>query len=460
MRKLLLLSFVLAGVAIFIALRNGRQVVRPDLEVGAVPAVSANSEDSFRVGALGWNRFRGPNGFGVLDDTNIPLQWSSTENLAWSAALPGIGASSPVLTETRVFVTACEFERQPNGELAWIKRFVCCFERESGTELWKKEIDGKLPEDPYRGMGLPEHGYATNTPVVDEKHVYAFLGKSGVYCFDMEGNEVWQRAVGQDSNPKGWGSCSSLILCGDSVIVNAAEESNTIFALDRITGETNWEVDSPSLNYAFSTPAVVTTADGNLELVFVLVGEIWGLNPETGKLLWYAETPMAGNVSPCLIVQDDLIYSFGGYRSVGSLCVQAGGRGNVTDSHVKWTSRLTSYISTPVLLNEKLYWVDSSAKFYSQDARTGEMISRGRMKVDLSGSQPIYASALAIGGKIVLQTRRAGVLVMEADDDLTVLHQNILDNSLSNATPAADDGQLFLRSDSHLYCVQAPKDES
>ena len=132
----------------------------------------------------------------------------------------------------------------------------------------------------------------------------------------------------------------------------------------------------------------------------------------------------------------------------------------MTDSHVKWTSRLTSYISTPVLLNEKLYWVDSSAKFYTQDARTGEMISRGRMKVDLSGSQPIYASALAIGGKIVLQTRRAGVLVMEADDDLTVLHQNILDNSLSNATPAADDGQLFLRSDSHLYCVQAPKDES
>ena len=88
------------------------------------------------------------------------------------------------------------------------------------------------------------------------------------------------------------------------------------------------------------------------------------------------------------------------------------------------------------------------------------MIARGRMKVDLSGSQPVYASALAIGGKIVLQTRRAGVLVMEANDDLTVLHQNILDNSVSNATPAAGDGQLFLRSDEKLYCVQAPKNES
>ncbi|MEM7475926.1 MAG: PQQ-binding-like beta-propeller repeat protein [Planctomycetota bacterium] len=455
MRRIVILFAVFGSITALTAIILFRPpaVVRPTLDAIGSQAVK-RSETSFQIGNLGWNRLRGPNGRGVIEDDKIPLEWDDEKNIAWKVELPGIGSSSPVLSDDRVFVSACEFDKQSNGELAWIKRYTLAYDRTDGTELWKHEIDGILPEDPFRGNGLPEHGYATNTATCDDAHVYFFLGKSGVYCFDLDCNEVWKKDVGRGSNPKGWGSCSSLILYDRLLIVNAAEESNAIIAFDKLSGDEVWRIDSPSLHYAFSTPALVEVED-SFELVFVLVGEVWGLNPATGKLLWYAQTPMAGNVSPTVLIEKDLVYCFGGYRSVGSICVQAGGRGDVTDSHVKWTSKLTSYVSSPILFKNRIYWIDSKSIYYCQDASTGDLIARGRSQ-SLGGPQPVYASVLAINGKIVLQSRHEGVLVMEANEDMTLLHQNqTKDTSTANATPAADNGQLFLRSDDYLICVAA-----
>jgi hypothetical protein len=190
--------------------------------------------------------------------------------------------------------------------------------------------------------------------------------------------------------------------------------------------------------------------------VIAVPGEIWGLNPRTGKLVWYAETSLTGNVSPSLILDGDTVIAFGGYRSSGSIAVRVGGKGDVTKTHVVWTSRNSSYVSTPVQFEGKLYWIDDRGTYYVSSAKNGELVTRLRVSNITSRDRPVYASAVAIGKRLYFQTRFDGLLVTEPGGELKVIAQNRFanDNSMCNATPAVDRGELYLRSDSHLYCVR------
>ncbi|MFN3191887.1 MAG: PQQ-binding-like beta-propeller repeat protein [Aureliella sp.] len=451
--SLLVPILVLAAIALRRIGNPFRSTIRPEMEVALVESGTDETPNKFAVGELGWNRFRGANGTGLVDDPSIPNVWNTEENLQWSTKLTGTGSSSPVIAGGRVFLTSCTYTRESNAEISELTRYVSAFDLETGDPLWEKTIEGFLPEDPYIGNGLPEHGYATNSPVTDGQRLYVFLGKSGVHCFNLDGEPLWNRTVGTGSNPKGWGSCASLILFDDLVIVNAAEESNAIIALDGESGEEVWRADSPDLNFAFSTPALAKSDGGELELVVALVGEVWGMNPRTGKLLWYAEVPISGNISPCVIVSNELVYIYGGFRQVGSACIEVGGRGDVTSSHVKWTSKMTSYISTPVLIGDQLFWADDRARCYCQDAKTGEQVARARMPGGLGG-RPIYASMINLNGNLLLQSRYDGTFIMEGNESFALVSHNKLgDKSMSNATPAAAGGRLFLRSDEYLHCV-------
>jgi len=289
----------------------------------------------------------------------------------------------------------------------------------------------------------------------DGNRVFAFLGKSGVLAFDMQGNKLWQTSVGTESGNRGWGTASSLILYEDLVIVNASEESQSILALNAATGEEVWKAVGSALELAYGTPILVKVDDTRTDLVIAVPGEIWGLNPRSGKLVWYAETLLTGNVSPSLILDGDTVIAFGGYRSSGSLAVRVGGTGDVTKTHVVWTSRNSSYVSTPVLLEGKLYWIDDRGTYYVSSAKDGELVTRSRVSNITSRDRPVYASAVAIGNLLYFQTRFDGLLVTEPGGELKVIAQNRFanDKSMCNATPAVDRGELYLRSDSHLYCV-------
>lgn len=436
--------------------RFGGAESRPALATSEQAEVSSAWTDDLKQ--LGWNRLRGSNGTGISTDTTIPLTWSESENLLWKTVLPGPGGSSPVLTEDYVFVTSYSgyaVEKYPPGDISKLQRHLSCLDRSSGKILWTKTVAAVQPESAYKGNGLPEHGYATNTPVTDGKSVFAFFGKSGVYAYDLDGNQLWERSVGEGLNQRGWGSCSSLITFNDLVIVNAAEEASALIALDKQTGEEVWRAESPRLPMSFTTPALVAVDENRTDLVIAVVGEVWGLNPATGQLLWYCESPIGGNVSPVTIVDQNLVYCFGGYQDEGCLCVEAGGQGDVTDTHVRWTSSETSYISSPVLHKSVLYWVGDDRIFYALDAETGELIEKTRVPSTLGGGKVTYASPVLINDNIFLQTRARGVVVFPASPDFELLAQNIWENdkSVSNATPAVDRGQLFLRTDTALYCV-------
>ena len=485
-----ILGLVIGGA--FFALRKtprsgaGRSTAhsqRPDIQTAEIPLVSRENSTDVKPdiattklvtststieppihpeSSNDWSRFRGPNGTGISMDAAIPIEWSDTKNLRWKTKLAGPGSSSPVLTDTHVFLTTYTGygeEDRSKGLMSQLKRQVHCIDRKDGKIAWSKNVDALLPEDPYQGMGIPEHGYSTNSPVTDGKSVFVFLGKTGVFAFDMAGNELWKVSVGTESGNRGWGTAASLTLYKDILIVNASEESQTIFGINKNTGEVIWKAPGAILELAYGTPIIARVNDDRDDLVIAVPSEVWGLNPNTGKLVWYVETKLTGNLSPSVIMDGETIYVFGGYRSSGSLAIKLGGNGDVTKSNTLWNSRNSSYVVTPVLHQDHLYWIDDQGMYFCVSAKTGETVDKQRVSGIKSGGRPVYASPIAINGKLFLQTRNSGLFVLDGTPKMTILKQNRFetDNSVFNATPAVSNGQLFLRSYSHLYCVMSDK---
>ena len=429
-------------------------------EIASAKLISAanRTETTIAESSLNWSRFRGPNGTGVSTDTAIPTEWSDTKNLRWKTRLPGPGSSSPVLTDKHAFLTTYTGygeEDRSKGQMSQLKRQIHCIDRTDGKITWSRTIDSVLPEDTYQGKGLPEHGYATNSMATDGKSVFAFLGKTGVFAFDLAGNELWKVSVGTQSGNRGWGTAASLVLYKDILIVNAAEESQTIYGINKKSGEVVWKAPGSVLELAYGTPVIVRVSDDRDDLVVAVPGEVWGLNPNTGKLVWFVETKLTGNLSPSVVPDGDTVYVFGGFNSSGSLAIKVGGKGNVTKTNTLWTSRNSSYVVTPVLHEGNLYWINDKGIYSCMSTKTGELTDKQRVPGIDSGGNPVYASPIAINGKMYMQTRTSGLFVLDGTPKLIVLQQNRFasDDSVFNATPAVSNGQLFLRSYTHLSCV-------
>ena len=331
-------------------------------------------------------------------------------------------------------------------------RYVVCADKQSGKQLWSKEIPVDYIEDSYRGY-IQEHGYASNTPVSDGEQLYVFFGKGGVYALDFDGNIKWNTIVGEQSSNRKWGSAASPLIYNDYVIVNAAEEARAIIALDKKSGQEIWRHDSRLLELAYGTPRKVMLKDGSTELVISAPSQIWAIDPDTGKTNWSAKTPMTGNVSPSVIVDGQTVYTFGGYRSAGSMSVRAGGKDDVSNSHVDWTSRTSSYVATPLLHSGNFYWIDDRGLANSSSASDGKEVYRERVK-GLTG-RPVYASPILIDGKIYAVTRRAGTIVYEPGANFTEISRNKFaeDDTDFNASPAVSENRIYLRSNKALYCV-------
>lgn len=404
--------------------------------------------------AADWTRFRGPNGTG-LGDAAVPLSWDDARNLVWKTPLPGPGSSSPVVQGSHVFVTCYSgYGAGAGGEPATLMRHLVCLDRETGKPRWQRDVAAELPEDSYQGY-LTEHGYASSTPAVDADAVYAFFGKSGVLAFDHDGRELWRVGVGKESGNRRWGSAASVVLHGDLVIVTAAEESQSIRGLDRKTGREVWKAEAAGLELTYGTPAVVRLGDGREELVIAVPEEVWGLDPTTGKIRWYATHALTGNVSPSVVVDGEVVYVFGGFRSAGSLAVRAGGTGDVTKSNVLWTSRTSSYVATPLLHDGHLYWIDDRGQAFCADAKTGEQVYRQRVEGITASGRPVYASPVLAAGRIIVPSRWSGTFVLPAEPRYEILAHNTFagDESDFSGTPAVADGRLYLRSGRFLYCV-------
>ena len=437
--------------------------------------------------AADWPQFRGVNGSGISSDAKpLPLHWSETSNLQWKLDLPGPGLSSPIVVGDRVFVTCWSgygTSREELGDLDKLKRHLLCIDRKSGKTIWDKSVPAVMPEDEYRGM-FAEHGYASHTPVSDGQRVYAFFGKSGVHAFDTDGNLLWSKNVGEDSDPRGWGTSSSLILYKDKLIVTASIESRTIFAFDKLSGNEVWRQQADGLDSTWGTPILVDLPDGGAELVLAVPYEVWGINPDTGKLRWYCKGADSDSFCSSAITHDGVVYTVEG-RGSGALAVRAGGKGDVSDTNVLWNVNDRGRISSPIWHEGRIYWISGKVA-RCLDGKTGERVYQARLKsseapdaAEEPVAEPVgrsrggfgggrggrggrmggqdYSSPVVQGNRMYYVTRAGEMYVLELGPEFKQLAVNRFanDDTDFNATPAISDGQLFIRSAKTLYCVSA-----
>ncbi len=391
--------------------------------------------------AADWTQFRGPDGSGVSAETDLPVQWSDTENLAWRTELPGYGASSPIALGANIYVT-CYSGYGTGGDAEKMEDLtlhVLCVKRTDGSVVWDTKVQPKLPEEER----VRDHGYAAPTPTTDGEFLYVFFGKTGVFKFDLAGKQIWQSDVG--SKTSGWGCGTSPVLFEHLVIVNASVESGSLVALDKSTGQEVWRAGG--MNSSWNTPHLVKLPNGQQELVVSVKDHILGFDPTTGKELWRCDG-IQDYVCPSVISHEGIAYVIGG-RSSKAIAVVAGGRGDVTDTHKLWEAKAGSNVASPIIHDGHMYWVsDRNSVAYCVRLSDGEILYSERFR-----DQP-YASATAGDGKIYIVTRNGGTYVLAATPEFTQLaHNKFDDRSTFNASPVISDGQIFMRSDRYLYCI-------
>jgi len=399
-----------------------------------------------------WRQFRGPSGTGITSD-RVPDTWDDAKNLKWVVPLPGSGCSSPIVVGNRVFVTAYSgygLDDSEPGNIAELRRHLICVDRQTGKIAWMRTTPASLPEDQYKSF-ITDHGYASNTPVSDGERVYVFYGKSGVIAFSLDGEPLWQTPVGKESSPSQWGSAASLILHKNLVIVNACDESQSLLALDKKTGKEVWRAQASKLEGAYCTPLLVELPQGGQEIVLPVSEEIWGFEPDTGKLKWYVEKSPGKYMSSTPTAGDGVVYAAAGR----AIAVKVGGSGNVTDSHTLWTRNAGAGVPSPVLDKGRLYWLHTRGGTVTCiDAKTGERLWRERIPSE-GGSPTTYASLIKAGNRFYATSQTKGVFVFAVEPEFKLIAQNRFehDSSVFKATPAVSDGELFLRSERFLYCV-------
>jgi outer membrane protein assembly factor BamB len=398
-------------------------------------------------------RFRGTDGSGSSANVDIPTKWSAQSNLKWKAEIPGAGSSTPIVVGDRVYVTCYSgygTDLNSTGNSKSLARHLIALDLNTGKEIWTASVANTSTEDQFQGF-LTEHGYATSTPTSDGENIYAFFGKSGVFAFDKQGKQLWNTSVGTESGSRHWGSSASLIGYKNLIIVNAADESQTIYGLNRQTGEVVWKAEAAGLENTFCTPLLITIGD-RTELVIAVPWEIWGLDPETGKLLWYVETDLDSNICPSVIAKDGIVYAMGG-RTGGSIAVRAGGKGDVAKTHVLWKGTATSYVPSPVIHKDRLYWVNDRGIALCANAKTGELVYQERIAASGTG-RLFYASVSLINNKLYAVSRHGGTFIYETGDKFTQITNNKhMDETAFNASPVITGNHLLLRSNSHIYCI-------
>jgi len=398
-----------------------------------------------QTGSADWWRFRGPTGQGRGEGVGLPLSWGPNENVVWKTSLPGPGGSSPVVFGDHIFLTCFSGYAVPGaggGDLESLERHVLCIDRADGRILWKKDIPAAQPEQ----VRVRDHGYASSTPLVDADRVYVFLGRSGVRAFRHDGEPVWQAEVGNGTHE--WGSAASPVLHGNLVIVNAAVESESLVALDRATGKEVWRMGG--MRESWNTPILVPVGEGKQELVVAIHGQVLGVEPDTGELLWSCATGIRWYMVPSLVSEGDVVYCVGG-RTGGSLAVRAGGRGDVTGTHRRWTLHKGTNVPSPILHEGHLYWLHENLGIvYCVAAATGELIYEQR----LADAGQFYGSPILVEGRLYAFTRDGVGFVLAARPRFEQLARNDLEDRGSfDASPAVDGNRLLVRSDRFVYCL-------
>jgi outer membrane protein assembly factor BamB len=388
-----------------------------------------------------WPSWRGPQGNGHSSESGLPIHWNA-KSVHWKTALPGQGQSSPAIWGNRIFLTSA----LENGR----KRIVLCVDRLKGGILWQQEA---WSGDPEKSHAM--NGWASATCATDGERVIAFFGKGGLHCYTVEGKLLWSRDLGAFAGA--WGTSACPILVGDLVIQNCdALKDAFLVALDKRTGKTVWKTPrAVPEKGGWSTPVLVTTAQRK-ELVLNGETAVCAYDPETGKQLWSCKS-FSGRGEPTVTMDQARVYVVNGLAG-DIYAVRTGGAGNVTKSHLAWhTPRKGGRDQpSPILVGKYLVVATMKGLTTCYDCDTGKELWKERLR-----GNAYTASPIAAGGLVYFLSEAGETSVLEAGPQYKVIAENSLGaakGEIFRASLAPSHGQIFARSQTHLYCVGKGKE--
>ena len=454
------------------------------------------------VHAEDWPQFRGPNATGVSQEsTNLPVEFSSTENVAWSVEL-GKGIACPVIADGRLFATAMV------GEQTFA---VFGFDSTTGEEIWRQEFEtGPLPEI----MAPNEH--ASSTPATDGQWVYVHFSTLGLLALDAtDGKVLWKQPLERPFYLMGWGAANSPIVYQNMVLFNLDDDlAPFLLAVDKYTGEQIWRTERPEMLGGYAVPVIVR-ADGRDDVVVAGSGKLKGYDPATGAERWTCNTLLRTIMTSPAVVDDRIYISLQSYGDTarvlkfallqwtdtnqdgrldkteldeafwskfdkgdqdqdgflvddeidaafqaptnlvgGGTTIQAvrgGGSGDVTKTHVVWNidNKSPSNIASPLVADGQVFVVKKGGISASFDADTGETTWQKKRIRNLGN---YYASPIAGDGKIYVMGENGYIVVLEQGPELKILAKNDMGET-TTATPAIADGRIYIRTLTKLYCV-------
>ena len=385
-------------------------------------------------GAGYWPRWRGPSGQGVVDGSGYPDRWSATDGLIWRTSVPGSGNSSPIVWGDRIFLTT--------GRTGGRRVFMLAYSRSDGSLLWETEVAPGRPEHVHR-----KNGPASATPVTDGERVYASFGSRGLVALDFDGTLVWHTPIERLDNYHG--PAGSPLLYRDRLILYQDQRGGGfVAAYDTRTGDQLWRTER-SASVGWGSPVAIRVGDHD-ELIVSGQRTVNAYDPSTGAELWGC----GGNlfeVIPTPVVAAGLVFCSSG-RAGPTLAIRPGGRGDVTQTHLAWsTSRGAPFVPSPLVYGDYLYTINDMASIVTCfEAATGQVMWQQRL--GRATREGFSASPVAVDGKVFVTNDDGVTFVLRAGPEFELLHTNDI-GARTLASPALVDGTWYIRTVDELLAI-------
>jgi len=412
-----------------------------------------------------WAQWRGPYATGIASIGDPPIEWSESKNVKWKIEIPGKGHATPIVWGEQIILLSAvetektvEIEKQENTghNNQWMKPIstnhihkfiVLSIDRKSGKILWKTVLKEELPHSETHNLG----SWASNSPVTDGKHIYAYFGSHGLYCVDMNGKLIWKRDLGKMQKAMSFGEGSSPVLYKDKLIVLRDHEGqSTMHVMDKTTGKDIWKSDRDE-GTTWVTPFIYKY-EGNTQLITSATSKIRSYNIETGDIIWEC-SGLTRNVIPMPVVYKNLIFIMSGFRGSALLAIdisKAKGDINNSDAIVWKYNQYTSYTPSPVLVEDKLYFLRLNKGFLTcldaVDGKENYTIQK------LEEVPNIFASPIAVNNMIYIPGADGTFNIVKCGSEFEVLAKNTLDDGF-HASPVIIGNNLYLRGFKYLYCI-------